>query len=163
MKKGRKLEYLEKIPDNELQKMPHTEAWKLWAPIKTPTHTLWLVAGAWQELFVGCWTSQQHASLSQGQICSDNFMCYDTEIEVVDQTFHLTQSQYTDTGPTSPNADLITPGRLATGVPIFKSLVWLDPEKILAQAGFEPRVFRSRGGCLATRPTRWCLAGKLKC
>ena len=27
-----------------------------------------------------------------------------------DQTFHLTQSQYTDTGPTSPSADPITPG-----------------------------------------------------
>ena len=33
-----------------------------------------------------------------------------TEIEVADQTFHLTQSQYTDTGPTSPSADPITPG-----------------------------------------------------
>ena len=26
------------------------------------------------------------------------------------QTFYLTQSQYTDTGPTSPSADPITPG-----------------------------------------------------
>ena len=33
-----------------------------------------------------------------------------TEIEVADQTFHLTQSQYTDTGPTSPSTDPITPG-----------------------------------------------------
>ena len=33
-----------------------------------------------------------------------------TEIEVADQTFHLTQSQYTDTGPTGPSADPITPG-----------------------------------------------------
>ena len=32
-----------------------------------------------------------------------------TEIEVADQAFHLTQSQYTDTGPTSPSADPITP------------------------------------------------------
>ena len=39
-----------------------------------------------------------------------NFTCCHTEIEVVDQTFYLTQSQYTDTGPTSPNADPITPG-----------------------------------------------------
>ena len=61
-------------------------------------------------LFVGCLTSQQHASVSQGRICSDNFTCYHTEIEVADQTFHLTQSQYTDTGPTSPSADPITPG-----------------------------------------------------
>ena len=61
-------------------------------------------------LLVGCLTSQQHASVSQGRICSDNFTCCHTEIEVADQTFHLTQSQYTDTGPTSPSADPITPG-----------------------------------------------------
>ena len=61
-------------------------------------------------LFVGCLTSQQHASVSQGRICSDNFTCCHTEIEAADQTFHLTQSQYTDTGPTSPSADPITPG-----------------------------------------------------
>ena len=59
---------------------------------------------------VGCLTSQQHASVSQGRICSDNFTCCHTEIEVADQTVHLTQSQYTDTGPTSPSADPITPG-----------------------------------------------------
>ena len=61
-------------------------------------------------LLVGCLTSQQHASVSQGQIYPDNFTCCHTEIEVADQTFHLTQSQYTDTGPTSPSADPITPG-----------------------------------------------------
>ena len=61
-------------------------------------------------LFVGCLTSQQHASVSQGRICSDNFTCCHTEIEAADPTFHLTQSQYTDTGPTSPSADPITPG-----------------------------------------------------
>ena len=61
-------------------------------------------------LFVGCLTSQQHASVSQGRICSDNFTCCYTEIEVADQTFYLNQSQYTDTGPTSPSADPITPG-----------------------------------------------------
>ena len=60
--------------------------------------------------FVGCLTSQQHASVSQGRICSDNCTCCHTEIEVADQTFHLTQSQYTATGPTSPSADPITPG-----------------------------------------------------
>ena len=61
-------------------------------------------------LLVGCLTSQQHASVSQGRICSDNFTCCHTEIQVADQTFHLTQSQYTDTGPTSPSADTITLG-----------------------------------------------------
>ena len=38
--------------------------------------------------------------------------CCHTEIEVADPTFHLTQSQYTDTGPTSPSADPITPGAM---------------------------------------------------
>ena len=61
-------------------------------------------------LFVGCLTSQQHASVSQGQICSDNFTCSHPETEAADQTFYLTQSQYTDTGPTSPSPDAITPG-----------------------------------------------------
>ena len=61
-------------------------------------------------LLVGCLTSQQHASVSQGRICTDNVTCCHTEIEAADQTFHLTQSQYTDTRPTSPSADPITPG-----------------------------------------------------
>ena len=63
-----------------------------------------------QHVVVGCLTSQQHASISQGRICSDNSTCCHTEKEVADPTFHLTQSQYTDTGPTSPSADPRTPG-----------------------------------------------------
>ena len=59
---------------------------------------------------LGYLTSQQHASASQGRSCSDSFTCCHTEIEVADQTFHLTHSQYTDTGPTSPSTDPITPG-----------------------------------------------------
>ena len=74
-------------------------------PASVPAHGLRFVC-----LFVGCLSSQQHASVSQGRICSDNFTCCHTEIEAADQTFHLTQSQYTDTGPTSPSADPITPG-----------------------------------------------------
>ena len=38
------------------------------------------------------------------------FTCCHTEIEVADQTFHLTQSKYTDTGLASPSADPILPG-----------------------------------------------------
>ena len=72
---------------------------------KTETRNLGMVC-----LLVGCFTSQQQASVSQGRICSDNFTCCHTETEVADQTFDLTQSQYTDTGPTSPSADPITPG-----------------------------------------------------
>ena len=76
-------------------------------------------------VFVGCLMSQQHASVSQGQICEDNFTCCHTEIEVADQTFHFTQSQYTDTRPTSPSTAPYrqAPGRVATGVPVFKSMV----------------------------------------
>ena len=59
---------------------------------------------------VDCLTSQQQASVSQGQICLDNFTCCHTEIEVADQTFYLTQSQCTDTGPTSPSADPMSLG-----------------------------------------------------
>ena len=66
---------------------------------------------------VGCLTSQQHCSVSQGQTCSDNCTCCCTEIELAYQIFHLTQSQYTDTGRTSPSGDPATPGsgRAATG------------------------------------------------
>ena len=59
---------------------------------------------------VCCLTPQQHVCVPQGRICSDNFTCCHTETEVADQTFHLTQSQYTDTGSTSPSTDPITPG-----------------------------------------------------
>ena len=61
-------------------------------------------------LLVGCLTSQQHSSVSQGGTCPDNFTCCHTEIEVADQTFYLTQWQCSDTWPTSPSADPITPG-----------------------------------------------------
>ena len=76
-------------------------------PNPLPQHLVWWLCcrqlpGHKACLFVGCLTSQQHASVSQGRICSDNVMsCH---------TFHLTQSQYTDTGPTSPSADPITSG-----------------------------------------------------
>ena len=98
-------------------------------------------------LCVDCLTSQQHASVSQGRICSDNFTCCHNEIEAADQTFHLTQSQCTNIEPTSSVLTLYrqAPGRVATGVPIFKSLVWLDPGKIPAQAGFKSGIFCSRG------------------
>ena len=61
-------------------------------------------------LLLGCLTSQQHASVSRGWIGSDLFMCCHTEMEIADQAFHLTQSQYTDTGPTCPSTDSIAPG-----------------------------------------------------
>ena len=82
-----------------------------------------------------CWfvgwllkTFQQHASVSQERICTDNFTCYHTEMEVADQTFYLTQSQYTDTGPTSLITDPITPGARQGSQPLeYQSLShWYD-------------------------------------
>ena len=101
-------------------------------------------------LLVGCLTSQQHASVSQGRICSDNFTCCHTEIEVADPTFYLTQSQYTDTGPTSPSADPITPGAWQGShwSANFEVTGMTRPRKIPAQARFEPWIFGSRGGRL---------------
>ena len=65
----------------------------------------WLVC-----LFLGCLASQEHAGVSQGQpdLLRQFYVCH-TEIEVADQTVYLTQSQYTDTRPTSPCADPIMP------------------------------------------------------
>ena len=81
-----------------------------WGVKRRAFHRGWEVK-SWQgDVVVVCLMSQQHASVSRGRICSDSCMCCHTEIEVADQTFHLTQSQYTDTGSTSPSADPITPG-----------------------------------------------------
>ena len=101
-------------------------------------------------LYVGCLTSQQHASVSQGRICPDNFTCCHTEIEVADQTFCLTQSQYTDTRPTSRGADPIMPDAWQGShfSANFEVTGMTRPNKIPSQAGFEPRIFRSRGGRL---------------
>ena len=54
------------------------------------------------------------------------------------------------------------PVRVATGVPIFKSVAWLDREKIPWQAGFEPGIFHSWGGRLTARPTRRLFHGTTK-
>ena len=101
-------------------------------------------------LLVACLTSQQHASVSQGRICSDNCTCCHTEMEVADQTFHLSQSQYTDTGPTSPSTNPITPGswHRSHWRANFEVTGMTRPEKIPAQVGFEPGIFRSRDGHL---------------
>ena len=94
---------------------------------------------------LACLTSQQHASISQGRICSDNCTCCHTEIEVADQTLYLTQSQYTDTGSTSPSADPISPGACQGShwSANFYVTSMTRPGKIPSQAGFEPRIFRS--------------------
>ena len=105
--------------------------------------------GGWRFvcLLVGCLTSQQHASVSRGQICLDNFTCCHTEIEVADPTFYLTQSQYTDTGQTSPGADPILPGAWQGShwSANFEITGMTRLGKIPSQARFEPRIFLSRG------------------
>ena len=50
--------------------------------------------------------------------CSGNCTCCHTEIQVVDQPFHLTQSEYADTWPTSPDTNH-TPSRVAIRVAIL--------------------------------------------
>ena len=78
--------------------------------------------------FVGCLTSQQHASVSWGRICSDSCTCCHTETEVADQTFILPSHSILTSGQPVPALTLYhqAPGRVATGVPILKSLVRLD-------------------------------------
>ena len=108
---GLSAEVQERIERNRRLAM-EKRAKKLGGPIPSSSqqgqgtnHCSWLVA--W---LLGGLTSHQHASVSWGRICSDNLMCCHTEIEAADQTFHLTQSQYTDTGRASPSTDPITPG-----------------------------------------------------
>ena len=68
-------------------------------------------------LFVACLTSLQHAVvllliiptccylLVVGFFC----ICCQAETEVADETWYLTQSQYTDTGPASPSINPMMP------------------------------------------------------
>ena len=102
-------------------------------------------------------TSQQHASASQGRICSDNFTCCHTEIEIADQTFYLTQSQYTDTGLTSPRADPIMPGSLA-GKPLECQFLshWYDltPKKSRRKQDSNPGSSTLEVDAFTIRPTR---------
>ena len=107
-------------------------------------------------LFVGCSMPQQHASVFQGRTCSDNFTYCHNEIEVADQTLCLTQSQYTDNGPTSLSADLIKPGAWQgshwsanfefTGLTQPGRIPWLKQD-------LKPRFSTLKVDALTTRPT----------
>ena len=99
---------------------------------------------------IGCLMPKHHVSVSQGRICLDNCTCCHTEIKVEDQISSLIQSQYTDTGPTSPSTDPITPSAWQGSHWSFDFEVTgtTRPGNIPAQAGFEARIFRSRGGRL---------------
>ena len=70
-------------------------------------------------LLVGCLTSQQQVSVSQGRICSDNFMCCPTEIEVADQTLYLTQGPPVSSRPLAPSSVRLShqPARTGSSLP----------------------------------------------
>ena len=112
-------------------------------------------------VFLDCLTSRQHASVSQGRICSDNCTCCHTEIEVADPTFYLTQSQYTDTGPTSPSTDPVPPGAWQ-GIhwsANFKVTDMTRPrKKSQLRRDLNPGSSTLEADALTTRPTRWCEA-----
>ena len=104
--------------------------------------------------------SQQHVSVSQGWICSDNCMCSHTETEVADQTFYLTQSQYTDTRPNSQNADPVMPGawqgsHWSTNVEV--SGMTRPGKRSMAKAGIEPRSAAIMADTLPLNQTRQSL------
>ena len=113
-------------------------------------------------LFVGCLTSKQHASVTQGRICLDNCTCCHTEIEVADQTFHLTQSLCTNTWPTSPSADPKMPGAWqsshwstnfwVTGMTPPSKNLWCKREPNFGSSAPE-------ADALTARSTRWSISG----
>ena len=92
-------------------------------------------------LFVGCLMSQQHAGVSQGRICSDNFTCCHTW----DRKW-----QYTDTEPTSPSTDPIMPGAWQSShwSANFKVTGMTQPWKNPGACGIQTGIFRSWGGDL---------------
>ena len=109
-------------------------------------------------LLVGCLTSQQQANVSPGPICSDMFTCCHTEIEVANQTFYLTQSQYTDTGPTSPSVDPISPD--AWQGCHWSANFWVTgmtrPGKSCRKQDLNPGSSALEADTLTTRPSRRC-------
>ena len=80
----------------DLEKAPHGMRESNPGPPALQTNTFPLGQGGDGGRVVVCWLLNVQASVSRGRICSS--------------TFYPTQSQYTDTGPTSPNADPETPG-----------------------------------------------------
>ena len=83
-----------------------------------------IVWGLSQVLFVGCLTSQQHARVSQGRICTDSFTCCHTEKLQIQLSTSPSHSVLTPGRPVPAlTLQCQAPGRVATGVPIFESLV----------------------------------------
>ena len=83
------------------------------------------------------------------------FTCCHIEIEAADQPFHLTQSQYTDTGPTSPSADTIIPGaRQGSHWSANFEITGMTPKKSLRKRDSNPGSSAVEADALTTRPTR---------
>ena len=112
----------------------------------------------WNFCLLDAWRSSNMPVYLKGRICSDNFTCCRTEIEFADQNVHLTQSQYTDTGPTSSCTDPITPGAWQgshwSAISYFTRTT--RPRKIAAQRDSNPGSSALEGDALTTRPTRRC-------
>ena len=81
-------------------------------------------------------------------------MCCHIETEVADQTFHLVQSQYTDTGPTDPEPGVWQGSDWSGNVEVIGMT---RPRKILAQVGFEPGSFTLEVDALTIMPVRNCV------
>ena len=76
-------------------------------------------------------------------------------MEVADQTFYLTQLQYTDTRPTSPSHGLIVPGtwQVSHWSASFYVTGMIPPGKIhMAQVGTDSRSSAVMANTLSTRP-----------
>ena len=85
-------------------------------------------------LFVGCLTSQQHASVSQGRICFDNCTYCHTETEVTNQMQGAWQGR--NWSNNFQVTGMIRPGKRST-----------------VNVGIEPRSAALEGDALTTRPT----------
>ena len=107
-------------------------------------------------LFVGCFTSQEHASVSQRRICTDKCTC--TEIVSCRSNILSHPVKYTDTGQTSPRTDPGTPGT-------WQGTYWSTNFQVTgmtgpwkrtkAQDGVKPKSAALASDAFTTKPTSW--------
>ena len=115
------------------------------------------VAGCLLACLLALLPSNTLVSLGDGS--AQNCTCCHAEVEAADQSFYLTHSELTDTGPTSPGADPIPPGAWQGSHWDTKLLNhWYDStwEKIHDESWSRTQVWRCPGGRLTTRPTTRC-------
>ena len=109
-------------------------------------------------LLVGCLTSQQHASVSQGWIYSDNFTCCHTEIRSCRSNFPSHPvTVYWHRANQSPSTDPILPGAWQGGHWSANFLsYWYDstPEKSRCKQDSNPGSSALEADALTTMPTR---------